>query len=223
MPFHDLAASDPTVRPVHGPGRQGWALIAKRTFDLVFAALGLALLSPFLLAIGIAIRLETPGPVFFRQERVGRFRKTFRIHKFRTMVADAERQGPTLTRMGDARVTRVGAFLRQYKLDEFPQLIDVVKGDMSLVGARPELAKYVQFYPERAQELIFSLPPGITDLASIAYKEESNILAASADPERDYIERILPAKVGYYEDYAKHRSLWGDVIVILQTLKSLFT
>jgi lipopolysaccharide/colanic/teichoic acid biosynthesis glycosyltransferase len=197
-------------------------VVAKRIFDLVFASLGLLLLWPVFVAIALCIKWETPGPVFFRQERIGRLGKSFRIHKFRTMCADAEGAGPQLTCAGDRRITRVGAFLRRYKLDELPQLIDVVEGTMSLVGARPEVPKYVAYYPPQARAVIFSLPPGITDRASLAYKEENELLAHSADPERDYVEKILPEKLRYYEDYARRRTLWGDVVVILRTLRSLF-
>jgi len=198
-------------------------VLKKRIFDLVFATLGLVLLSPLFLVIAICIRLDSPGPVFFRQERVGRFGIIFRIHKFRTMRGrhERERLGPLLTSSGDSRITKVGSILRRYKLDELVQLIDVVKGDMSLVGARPEVPKFVEFYPEQVKARILSLPPGMTDLASIAYRNENDILAACEDPEREYIEKILPDKLRYYEEYVNHRSLWLDFTVILRTITAI--
>jgi lipopolysaccharide/colanic/teichoic acid biosynthesis glycosyltransferase len=198
------------------------SLIAKRAFDLFFAALGMVCLTPLLLAIAACIKLDSQGPVFFRQERVGRCGKVFRIHKFRTMHAGAEKVGPLITRAGDSRVTRVGKTLRKYKLDELPQLIDVVSGEMSLVGARPEVPRYVQYYPPQTKALLLALSPGITDPAAIIYKREEELLAASGDPEREYVENILPLKLRYYEEYAKHRSMWSDIVIILRTLKEIF-
>jgi len=198
-------------------------VIAKRIFDLVFACLGLTLFAPFLMVIAIAIKLDTSGPVFHRQARVGRFGKVFRIHKFRTMIINAERYGPVITRSEDRRVTRVGAVIRKYKLDELPQLIDVIKGDMSLVGARPEVPFYVELYPEALKRVILSMPPGITGPASIVYRNEASILGSSSDPERDYIERIVPDKLRLDHGYVTHWSLWGDFILILRTLWALLT
>jgi len=194
----------------------------KRLFDMLFSSLGLVLLSPLFLLIALRIKMETPGPVFFRQERVGRFEKLFRIHKFRTMVVETGGVGPLLTCAGDSRVTRFGSFLRKHKMDELPQLIDVFIGDMSLVGPRPEVQKYVDYYPDKVKETVFSVLPGITDLAAITYKEENTILACASDPERAYIDEILPQKLIYYEEYVRNRTLSGDAAVILKTLKSLF-
>lgn len=195
--------------------------MAKRLFDLVASGLGLLLLSPVLLAIALAIKLESPGQVFFRQERVGRFGKTFRIHKFRTMVTDAERQGLQITVGSDARVTRVGAVLRKYKLDELAQLIDVFVGDMSLVGPRPEVPRYVACYPAEVRAIVLSVPPGITDWASIEFKEENAILGGAVDAERVYIEEILPIKLGYYVRYVRERSFMMDVRIIFSTLAAV--
>jgi len=192
--------------------------MAKRLFDLVASGLGLLLLAPMLLAIALAIKLESPGRVFFRQERVGRFGKTFRIHKFRTMVTDAERQGLQITVGSDARVTRVGGVLRKYKLDELAQLIDVLVGDMSLVGPRPEVPRYVACYPADVRAIILSVPPGITDWASIEFKEENAILGGAVDAERVYIEEILPVKLGYYVRYVRERSFMMDLRIIFSTL-----
>jgi len=197
-------------------------LIAKRAFDLFFAALGIVCLAPLLLAIAAFIKLDSQGPAFFRQDRVGRHGKIFRIHKFRTMRVGAEKAGPLITRAGDSRVTRVGKTLRKYKLDELPQLIDVLRGKMSLVGARPEVPGYVQYYPPQTKALLLALSPGITDPAAIIYKREEELLAASGDPEREYVENILPLKLRYYEEYAKHRSMWSDIVIILRTLKEIF-
>lgn len=195
--------------------------MAKRLFDLVASGLGLLLLAPMLLAIALAIKLESPGQVFFRQERVGRFGKTFRIHKFRTMVTDAERQGLQITVGADARVTRVGSVLRKYKLDELAQLIDVFVGDMSLVGPRPEVPRYVACYPAEVRAIVLSVPPGITDWASIEFKEENAILGSAVDAERVYIEEILPIKLGYYVRYVRERSFMMDVRIIFSTLAAV--
>ena len=192
--------------------------MAKRLFDLAVSGLGLLLLAPILLVVALAIKLESPGRVFFRQERVGRFGKTFRIHKFRTMVADAERQGLQITVGSDARVTRMGSVLRKYKLDELAQLIDVFVGDMSLVGPRPEVPRYVACYPADVRAIVLSVPPGITDWASIEFKEENAILGDAVDAERVYIEEILPVKLGYYVRYVRERSFMMDLRIIFATL-----
>lgn len=193
----------------------------KRLFDLFFAVVGLCILSPLLLVLALAIRVESPGPVFFRQERVGQFGRTFRIHKFRTMVVNAERSGLQITVGADRRVTRVGGFLRKYKLDELPQLLDVLKGDMSLVGPRPEVPRYVACYPDGVREAVLSVRPGITDRASIEFKDENIILGRAADAERAYIEEVLPIKLRFYSEYVRDRSLWGDIKIILATLTAL--
>jgi lipopolysaccharide/colanic/teichoic acid biosynthesis glycosyltransferase len=195
--------------------------MAKRAFDLLAAALGLALLSPLLAAIALAIRLDSPGPVLFRQQRVGRHGVPFRIHKFRTMVADAPARGPALTIGADARVTRVGRFLRARRLDELPQLIDVLKGDMSLVGPRPELPRYVALYPAALRERVLAVRPGLTDPASMAFLDESERLARAADPEREYVEVLLPAKLQAAADYAERASLASDLRILLGTLRRL--
>ena len=193
-------------------------MIAKRLFDLVASGLGLIVFSPLFMVIAAAIKLESSGPIFFRQERVGRFGQCFRIHKFRTMVVNAERQGLQITVGTDPRVTRVGGLLRKYKLDELAQLIDVFTGAMSLVGPRPEVPAYVASYPVDAAEIILSVRPGITDRASIEYKDENEVLAQAKDPHKAYVEEILPIKIGYYLDYVKNRSFWGDVSIIIATL-----
>ena len=193
--------------------------MGKRVFDLVVAALALLLLSPLLLAIGLAIRLDSPGPVFFRQERVGRGGRPFRIHKFRTMVHAPAGGGPLLTVGADARITRVGAWLRRTKLDELAQLIDVLEGSMSLVGPRPEVPRYVALYPQGLREQVLSVRPGITDPVSIEFRDEGERLARAADPEREYVERILPLKLERAARYARHATLASDIAVLWRTLR----
>ena len=164
---------------------------AKRVMDLLGASLGLLVFSPVLLACAVAVKLSSPGPVFFRQERVGLHGKPFRIRKFRTMrVTDGS--GLQVTAAGDARITVVGRLLRRSKLDELPQLIDVLVGNMSIVGPRPEVPRYMAQYPQAARERILSVRPGITDNAAIAFRDEERMLAASSDVERTYVEEIMP-------------------------------
>jgi lipopolysaccharide/colanic/teichoic acid biosynthesis glycosyltransferase len=196
-------------------------LILKRWFDLLASGVGLIVLSPLLMLIALLIKLDSKGPVFFRQKRVGRFGKTFRIHKFRTMITDAESKGLQITVGADARVTRVGGLLRKYKLDELPQLIDVLLGDMSLVGPRPEVPHYVDVYPEEMRDIILSVRPGITDWASIEYKDENRILGLAEDPHRAYVEQVLPVKLAYYLDYVGRRTFLGDLKIIFATLSAI--
>ena len=193
-------------------------MILKRFFDLLASGLGLVFLFPLMVLIALSIKLDSKGGVFFRQERVGRFGRIFRIHKFRTMMTDAERKGPQITVGTDARITRIGGVLRKYKLDELPQLIDVLFGNMSLVGPRPEVPRYVACYPEEMREIVLSVRPGITDWASIEYKDENRILGMADDPHRAYVEQVLPIKLGYYVDYVKQRTFLGDIKIILATL-----
>jgi lipopolysaccharide/colanic/teichoic acid biosynthesis glycosyltransferase len=196
--------------------------MAKRVFDFVCSALGLLLLAPLLLVVSAWIRLDSRGPVFFRQERVGRFGVPFRIHKFRTMSHEA-RQGPQITVGADARITRAGSFLRRHKLDELPQLIDVLKGDMSLVGPRPEVPRYVAMYPQDLREKVLSVRPGITDPASLQFRDESGLLARAADPEREYVEVVMPAKLKLAAQYVERATLATDLHLIGRTLRLLFT
>lgn len=195
--------------------------MAKRLFDWLASTCGLLVLAPVLLLLAVWIKLDSPGPVFFRQERVGQGGKLFRIHKFRTMVSDAERRGLQITVGADARVTRVGQWLRKYKIDELPQLLDVWLGNMSLVGPRPEVPRYVACYPADVRDLVLSVRPGITDKASIEFKDENEILGRSVDPNKAYIEEVLPIKLRYYIEYAKNHSLLGDISLILTTIKAL--
>jgi len=190
--------------------------MAKRAFDLLIATLALLLLAPLLLAVALVIKLDSPGPVFFRQERVGRHGVPFRIHKFRTMREGAA--GLPITVGADPRITKAGAFLRRTRIDELPQLIDVLQGTMSLVGPRPEVPRYVALYPPALRERALAVRPGITDPVSLAYIDEATLLAAAADPEREYVERILPVKVQRQAEYAERASLATDFGVLWRTL-----
>ncbi|UJB34192.1 sugar transferase [Chromobacterium sp. Beijing] len=192
----------------------------KHGFDIVAAGLGLAALALPLLAVALWVKLDSPGPVFFRQVRVGRNGTLFRIHKFRTMQVDTERHGQ-LTVGADARVTGAGRLLRKTKLDELPQLIDVLFGDMSLVGPRPEVPKYVAHYPDEVRDIVLSVRPGITDWASIKMIDENEILGRAEDPERAYIEQVLPEKLAYYVRYAESHSLAEDIRIIVATLMKI--
>jgi lipopolysaccharide/colanic/teichoic acid biosynthesis glycosyltransferase len=195
--------------------------MGKRVFDLLLSALGLLVLAPVLLLVAVAIKLDSPGPVFFRQQRVGLNGRLFRIHKFRTMRVDAEAVGPQVTVGVDARITRVGQWLRGRRVDEFPQLIDVLLGDMSLVGPRPEVPRYVAHYPEAMRARVLSVRPGITDPAALAFKDEAALLAAAADPEREYVQVILPRKLARQAEYAEHATLVSDLRVVARTLRVL--
>lgn len=192
----------------------------KRLFDLVLSALGLLLLAPVLLAIALWIKLDSPGPVFFRQVRVGRHGVPFRIFKFRTMRLDSERDGK-LTVGADHRITRSGHFLRRYKLDELPQLIDVLRGTMSLVGPRPEVPEYVAHYPPGVRERVLSVRPGITDEASIEMVDENAVLAQYADPVKAYLDVILPQKLDRYLDYVANPSMIRDISIIIRTFRKI--
>ena len=197
--------------------------MAKRLFDLLIAAAALVLAAPLMLAIAAWIKLDSRGPVLFRQDRVGRHGRVFRIHKFRTMKYDPSDRGPQVTVGGDARITRVGQLLRGSKLDELPQLIDVLQGTMSLVGPRPEVPRYLPFYPPALRDKILSVRPGITDLASIEYRRESELLASADDPERAYVEQVLPEKLRYAEQYVDCASLWMDIRLLCRTLRAVLT
>lgn len=192
--------------------------MAKRLFDLLLSSLGLAVLALPLALVALAIRLDSPGPVFYRQVRVGLRGREFRIHKFRTMAHDPGDRGPQLTVGLDARITRVGAFLRRTKLDELAQLFDVFEGTMSLVGPRPEVPRYVALYPADLREKVLSVRPGITDFASIEYRDESTLLARSADPERTYREVILPTKLALQARYVDRSGLGTDLVLIGRTV-----
>jgi lipopolysaccharide/colanic/teichoic acid biosynthesis glycosyltransferase len=191
--------------------------VSKRLFDIAFAALALLLLCPLLLAVALWVGLDSPGPVFFRQQRVGRGGQLFDIYKFRTMHIGAEAVGPQITVGQDTRITRTGTWLRRSKVDELPQFLNVLRGDMSVVGPRPEVPRYVAQYPADLRDAVLSVRPGITDLASIAFRNESDLLARSPDPERTYVEQILPVKLRYAQKYVRTHSLRLDLQIIAWT------
>jgi lipopolysaccharide/colanic/teichoic acid biosynthesis glycosyltransferase len=193
----------------------------KRTFDFVTAALALALLLPLLVVIAVAVRLDSAGPAIFRQTRVGRGGREFQILKFRSMVTVLSSNAPAITVAGDARITRVGGFIRRTKLDELPQLWNVLRGEMSLVGPRPEVPQYVALYPEDARREVLSVRPGITDSAAIVYRNENELLAASADPQLTYVQTILPHKLSLYRQYVRTRTFLGDLSILWRTAASL--
>jgi lipopolysaccharide/colanic/teichoic acid biosynthesis glycosyltransferase len=196
--------------------------VGKRLFDILFSIIGLILLSPVFLFIACLIKTDSPGPVFFRQKRVGLNEEPFFIHKFRTMSNEAEKKGLKITVGADPRITRTGHMLRKYKLDEFPQLIDVLIGKMSIVGPRPEVPVYVEKYPADLRKKIFTMKPGITDWASVKFKNENEILSRSNDPEKAYIEEVLPIKLSYYENYFNKASLKTDLEIIFLTVFEIF-
>lgn len=197
-------------------------MLAKRFFDLLLVIPGLIVLSPLLLLIAVCVKLDSRGPIFFRQTRTGYKGKPFSILKFRSMVVDAEKQGLQITASGDRRITRVGKILRKTKLDELPQLFNVLVGEMSLVGPRPEVPRYTQLYtPEQAQVLDFL--PGITDPASIAFRHEESILAAASNPDDAYVNEIMPEKIRINLEYQNRANVFTDAFVILKTFSSIFT
>lgn len=191
--------------------------IIKRTFDFSASCIGLLLLLPFILIICCWIKIDSKGPVFFRQCRVGKNGREFMIHKFRSMANDTEKQGQ-LTVGNDQRITRSGYFIRKYKLDELAQLIDVIQGTMSLVGPRPEVPKYMNLYPDTIRKKILSVKPGITDLAAIEMIDENIILSQYDEPEKAYIDIIMPMKAEYYLKYIDNHSLFLDIKIIFITI-----
>ncbi|MFT8350681.1 sugar transferase [Clostridium saccharoperbutylacetonicum] len=191
--------------------------IVKRIFDLICSTLGLIVLSPVLLVIAIRIKTGSDGPVFFKQIRVGERSKEFEILKFRTMVVDAEKLGRQITVGNDSRITKIGVFLRKYKLDELPQLINVFKGDMSLVGPRPEVPRYVKLYNEE-QIRVLEVKPGITDLASIRYRDENDLLGEVENPDEFYINTIMPDKLALNLEYINKNNIFLDIYIILKTI-----
>jgi len=194
----------------------------KRVFDFICSILGLIVLSPIFFIIALMIKIEDGGPVLFIQKRVGYKGRPFFMYKFRTMVVDAEKKGNLLTVGGDPRITKSGRLLRKFKLDELPQLINVIKGEMSLVGPRPEVEKYVNLYTNEQREVL-NLYPGITDPASIEYVNESELLAQSSDPEKLYVEKIMPEKIVLNSEYARQASWWTDFLVIIKTLARIIS
>ncbi len=192
----------------------------KRLFDIVFCLCGLTILAPVFIIIAIIIKLSSKGPVFYIQKRVGQYNIDFSLLKFRTMAIGADKSGLLTVGSKDSRITSVGYFLRKYKLDELPQLINVLLGNMSLVGPRPEVRKYVDLYNQEQAEIL-NVKPGITDYASIEYFEENDLLAKSDNPEQTYIEKILPSKIALNKKYISKSGIMIDVKILYLTLKKI--
>lgn len=195
-------------------------LVFKRLFDICASIGGLLVLALPFCMVAIIIKLTSKGPVYFRQERVGKNGKTFRIYKFRTMTVNAEAQGMQITVGADRRITKIGQILRKTKVDELPQLINVLKGEMSFVGPRPEVPRYVELYSDY-QKNILKIKPGITELASIVYRDENEVLAQSEDPEKTYIEEIMPKKIELNMEYMQKMSFWYDIKLIFKTFAAV--
>jgi len=192
-------------------------LFIKRLFDVSVSTLSILILAAFFIIIAIIIKTNSAGPVFYKQTRVGKNGRLFKILKFRTMVVDADKKGRQITVGDDSRITSAGKFLRKAKIDELPQIINIIIGDMSFVGPRPEVPKYVEMYNETQRQVLL-VRPGITDIASIEYRNESDVLAGSSDPERLYIEEIMPIKLNYNLQYIKSISLFTDIKLIISTV-----
>ncbi len=193
----------------------------KRPFDLIFSFVGISLFLPMGALIALIIKIEDGGPIFYIQERVGQGGRHFKMIKFRTMIRDADKIGSAITIGNDSRITRVGRWLRRFKMDEFPQLFNVLKGEMSFVGPRPEVPRYVGKYDDMERKVL-NLIPGITDPASIIYRNENEILGKFGDPEKYYVEKIMPDKIRINLEYAKKANVLSDIFVILQTIGILF-
>ena len=208
----------PEVRPYYDVLKKKRAsLIVKRIFDIVCSGILLVVLSPVFAVLAIAIKIDSPGPVFYRQERVTQYGRIFRIHKFRTMVSNADKIGTAVTVGNDSRITRIGAKLRGCRLDELPQVLDLITGDMSFVGTRPEAVKYVEKYkPEYMATLL--LPAGITSEASIRYKDEAELLEAADDVDRVYVEEVLPGKMKYNLESIRKFSVVSDIATMVRTV-----
>jgi len=191
--------------------------IWKRFLDVFVSSVGLLLFSPVAALVAILIKFDSRGPLLFRQERVGQGLRTFRIYKFRSMVVDAPLKGGPLTAAGDPRLTRVGRILRKTKIDELPQLINVLRGEMTLVGPRPEVPRYVALFRNDYEEIL-RIRPGITDLASLKYRDESSVLSRAEDPEQEYLTRVLPDKIALAKEYVRRSSLTFDISLILKTV-----
>ncbi len=196
--------------------------MTKRIFDFIFSLIGLLLLSPILILISILIKLDSRGPVLFIQNRVGKNNVDFNIYKFRTMRMASETKGLLTLGNNDSRITKIGYFLRRYKIDEFPQLINVLKGDMSFVGPRPELRYYVNFYTDDDMK-IYQVRPGITGLASLKYRNEVELLKAAKNPEEYFIKTIIPDKLRFNKIYIKKRNFFFDLKLILMTIVKVIT
>ncbi len=194
--------------------------MAKRAFDFLFSVIGLVAITPVMLLLALIITIDSKGGVFYKQVRIGKNKKPFKLYKFRSMSTDADKKGLLTVGNKDSRITKIGYYLRKYKLDELPQLINVLFGNMSFVGPRPEVEKYVELYNQE-QLMVFNVKPGITDWASIKYVNENEILAKSSQPEKTYIEEIMPAKLKLNLEYVKHNNVFVDIKIILLTIKAI--
>ncbi len=195
--------------------------MTKHLFDLIVAFVGLIVLSPAFLIVGLLIKIGSPGPIFYKGDRIGKNGVPFKMYKFRTMVVNADRMGPALTKGGDSRITRVGRLLRQWKIDEIPQLLNVLRGEMSVIGPRPESPEYVQHYtPEQRQ--VLRAKPGVTGLTQVKFRHEEALLSRCKQPEAEYIERIMPQKLALDLEYLNNQSLIFDLKLIIQTFLCLF-
>jgi lipopolysaccharide/colanic/teichoic acid biosynthesis glycosyltransferase len=194
--------------------------LAKRAFDFLFSVIGLVAITPVMLLLALIITIDSKGGVFYKQVRIGKNKKPFKLYKFRSMSTDADKKGLLTVGNKDSRITKIGYYLRKYKLDELPQLINVLYGNMSFVGPRPEVEKYVELYNQE-QLMVFNVKPGITDWASIKYVNENEILAKSSQPEKTYIEEIMPAKLKLNLEYVKHNNVFVDIKIILLTIKAI--
>ncbi len=194
--------------------------MAKRIFDCLFSSIGLIIISPIFMLLSLLIALDSQGGIFYKQVRIGKNMRPFKLFKFRTMYANSDKKGLLTVGDNDNRITRVGYYLRKYKLDELPQLINVLIGEMSFVGPRPEVEKYVKLY-NNEQQKVLSVKPGITDWASIRYVNESELLARSSEPEKTYINEIMPAKLAINLEYVKQNNLLIDIKIILHTFRAI--
>lgn len=194
----------------------------KRIFDVFVSLIGLLIFLPLFFVVGILIKLDSEGPIFYRGQRIGQFGRPFKIFKFRTMIKDAEKLGGSSTSVDDPRLTKIGKFLRKYKIDELPQLINVLRGEMSLTGPRPEVPEYVNLMTEEQKNVILSVKPGMTDFASLWDFHEEEMLKGSLDPEKTYLEKIRPKKIQLQIEYVKNRSFLLDLKIILKTIFKLF-
>ncbi len=192
----------------------------KRLFDIIFSLFGLIVVSLFLLLFSILIKKESPGPAFYRGKRVGKDGKEFRVFKFRTMVMDAEKKGGPSTSADDPRLLKIGRLMRRYQIDELPELINILKGEMSFVGPRPEVSSEVELYDAETKRIILSVKPGLTDLATLENVHEEEVLRGAKDPHEAYRRLIQPQKLKLAKEYVKSRSFWLDIKIILKTLKS---
>ncbi len=191
----------------------------KRVFDFIVSALGIVVFSPVLILSALLVKVDSPGPIFFKQQRIGKEFRPFWIYKFRTMRASLD-QGPNITIGNDPRITGIGRLLRQTKIDELPQLINILRGEMSFVGPRPEVPQYVQLYRKEYQQIL-TVRPGLTDLASLKYRDEAALLASAENPEEEYVRRILPDKIMLATDYIQRASFFFDLRLILETILRL--